>query len=306
MGEQRRDRHLNVDPRLLQSFLALAEELHFGRAAERLHVAQPAVSQQLRRLEAQVGVQLVLRTRHHVELTPAGEAVIPFARQAVAAADAIARVAREAAGGGPVTLPIGLSPGAHYFAERVLAQFAVEQPLVRVRAVADNTGALAREVACARVAMAFGFASAPRNGVACRLLRDEPAVVAVAQAHPLARNSRLSLAALAGQRFALVDRADGQGYNDAVVRLCRGAGFTASVADGASGPMAWETAVRHGGCVGLTTRASAASTLLGLTIVPLDDDVCFPIELLTPVAYEADLGQAQALADVARRLAGVG
>jgi DNA-binding transcriptional LysR family regulator len=299
------ERHgLTVDPRLLRSFVVLAEELHFGRAAQRLHVAQPAVSQQLQRLEAQVGERLVTRNRQHVELTPAGEAVVPFAQQAVASADAVARVAREAARGSPVTLTIGLSPGAHYFAERVLARFAAERPEIRIRAVADNTGALAREIAAARVAVAFGFASAPAAGVVRTLLREEPAVLAVAHAHPLARRERIALTELAGERFALVDRTDGEGYNAAVVRLCRSAGFEPRTTSGASGPMAWETAVRHGGCVGLTSRASAASTLRGLETVPLEGDASFPIELLTSVAHRADPGIAGDLVEVARRLAG--
>ena len=239
----------------------LAEELHFGRAARRLHVAQPAISQQLRRLEAQLGVRLFERSRQHVELSVAGEAILPYARQAVAAAEAVERAARSVDGGPPASLSVGLSPGAHYLAERVLASLAESDPRLRVQAVADNTGSIARRVAEGSLEIAIGFASAPTAGVRAEALADVPAVVAVGATHRLAGETRVALGSLAEERFAGVDPLDGPGYNAAVRELCRRAGFEPRASDRSTGPMAWETAVRSGGCVGLTTRISAASTL---------------------------------------------
>ena len=292
-----------VDPRLLRSFVVLAEELHFGRAAARLHVAQPAVSQQLQRLEAQVGAQLVSRSRHDVSLTDVGTAVLPYARQAVAAAAALERVARELAAGGAATLRIGLSPGVHYLAERILAQFAREHPALRVRALADNTGVLAREVAAGRLEVAFGFAPSPVAGVRCEALVDEAAVVAIAETHPLAGRPQIALHELARERFALVDPDGGEGYNEALRRLCRHAGFEPRTTIDPSGPMAWESAVRNDGCVGLTTRASAASTLRGLTAVALSDAATFRLELLQPDGVEGAGGYADAFVEAALRIA---
>src|SRR5918998_2748244 len=77
---------MTMDPRLLRPFVVLAEELHFGRAAGRLHVTQPALSQQVKRLEEQLGVELFARTRASVALTEAGEAILEPARTAVDAA----------------------------------------------------------------------------------------------------------------------------------------------------------------------------------------------------------------------------
>jgi len=292
-----------VDPRLLRAFTVLAEELHFGRAARRLHVAQPAISQQLQRLEAQLGVRLFERSRQHVELSVAGEAILPYARQAVAAAEAVERAAHGMDGGPPASLSVGLSPGAHYLAERVLASLAESDPRLRVQAVADNTGSIARRVAEGSLEIAIGFASAPTAGVRAEALADVPAVVAVGATHRLAGETRVALGSLAEERFAGVDPLDGPGYNAAVRELCRRAGFEPRVSDRSTGPMAWETAVRSGGCVGLTTRISAASTLRGVRILELGENGAFPIQLLTPETAEGCLSPAAARFAAAARAA---
>src|SRR5918998_4033317 len=102
---------MSGDPRLLRAFVVLARELHFGRAAVALHVTQPALSQQIRRLEEQLGVALFARTRSSVELTDAGRAALPHARRAVDAAAAVTDVAAAFARGERGELRVGLSPG---------------------------------------------------------------------------------------------------------------------------------------------------------------------------------------------------
>lgn len=97
-----------LDPRLLRSFLVLAEELHFGRAAERLHTAQPALTQQLQRLERQVGSRLLDRSSRAVELTAAGRAMLEPARAAVRAAGEAERAVRETAASAGRSLRVGV------------------------------------------------------------------------------------------------------------------------------------------------------------------------------------------------------
>jgi len=294
---------MTSDPRLLRPFVALADELHFGRAAERLHVTQPALSQQIARLERQLGVPLFARTRTRVELTEAGAAMLPSARAAVEAAVAADEIARSHARGEGGELWLGLSPGAHYLAQAVLAEFAKRRPKVRVRASQDSSGALAEQVATGRLELALGFCTEPLEGIVCERLRDEPAVLAVAAGHALARRAAVDLGELAGETFALVDARDGAGYNRAVVALCEAAGFAPRTLRDPHGPMAWETAVRSGHCVGPTTRSAAPSTARGVRLIELTPQASFRIDLVHPAAPEtARRPAARAFAEVAREL----
>jgi DNA-binding transcriptional LysR family regulator len=272
---------MTLDPRLLRAFIVLAEELHFGRAAHRLHVSQPALSQQIARLERQVGIQLLNRTRHTVELSTAGRAVLAPASEAVRAADAAAAVARIHATGQEGTLELGFSPGAHYVAQQALAALARERPALRVRARQDNTGVLVRLVADGVIELALGFCAQSERNARIERIGDQTAVLAVAARHRLARRNSVALAALADETFALVDEHDGPGYNDAVRSHCRAAGFEARTLADPHGPLAWETAVRAGECVGLTTHASAAATARGVRLVPLQPTITFPIQIVT-------------------------
>lgn len=272
---------MDHDARLLRSFVVLAETLHFGRAAERLHVSQPTLSQQIARLERQLGVTLLDRSSRRVALSVAGAAVLEHARAAVAAAEAVDAIAREHAGGRSGSLRLGFSPGVHYLAHRVLAEL---DPGVRVSARQDNTGVLSELVAAGELEIALGFCPEPRAGVVTETVAEEPALVAVREDHPLVRRRSVALADLARNPFAMVDAASGSGYNAAVVERCRAAGFEPRTAPDPHGPLAWESAVRSGGCVGLTTRSAAAGTLRGVRLVRVRPRVTFPIALLRPAS----------------------
>lgn len=288
---------MNHDARLLRSFVVLAETLHFGRAAERLHVSQPTLSQQIRRLEGQLGVTLIDRTSRVVALSEAGHAVLEHARAAVNAGAAFEAVAREHAYGRRGELRLGFSPGAHDIAQRVLAELASD---VRVSARQDNTGVLCRLLVAGELEVALGFCPEPCPAVPAETLLEERAVAAVHAEHPLARRDGVALAELAGETFALVDAAGGPGYNAGVRERCRAAGFEPRTPERPHGPMAWETAVRSRGCVGLTTRSAAAATTRGVRLVRIDPPVTFPIVLLrVPVLSPA----ARAFRTLARRAA---
>jgi DNA-binding transcriptional LysR family regulator len=275
---------MTLDPRLLRPFVVLAEELHFGRAAERLHVTQPTLSQQVKRLERQLGVELFARTRVRVELTEAGEAILDHARAAVDAAADAEIVAAELAGAERGRLRIGISPGTHELAQRLLAELREKRPGLALDAKQDNSGVLCADVASGRLDVAVAFEPENVAGTVCEEIWREPAVVAVAAGHTLAGRERVALAELAGEHFALVDLGGGRGYNRAIVDHCRAAGFEPTLDGDPHGPMAWETAVRTRGAVGLTTRASAVSTAREIALVDLDPPLEFAIKLVIPTA----------------------
>jgi DNA-binding transcriptional LysR family regulator len=293
---------MGCDPRLLSSFVVLSEELHFLRAAARLHIAQPALSQQIKRLEAQLGVQLFDRNRHSVELTDAGRALLGHARQALAATEELDTLAGRLAAGEEGEVRLGLSPGAHYVAERMLARFRTERPRVGVTARVDNSGVLVDAVAAGELHVALGFCAEPVAGVVCEELLEDRVVLAVADGHPLAAASSVSLADLAGERFALVDEHGGPGYNRAVELACRAAGFEPLLLPDPRGPMAWETAVRSGGCVGLTTRSAAQSSTRGVRLVDVEPAVHFALQLVLPAGPAAEQPAVAAFTRLAREL----
>lgn len=292
------------DVRLLRSFVVLADELHYGRAAVTLHVTQPALSQQMQRLERQLGVSLLHRSRRGVALTDAGAAILGPARAVTSAARAVEETAAGVRDGHVGEVSLGLSPGAHFVVQALLRAFGQERPGVRVRATQESSRALAEQVASGRLDLAVGFCTGAGSGYVTERLLVERAVLAVAVGHPLAGRGAVSLPELRSETFALVDERDGPGYNAAVRELCGGAGFTPVTRGAQGGPMAWESAVRSSGCVGLTTRSTARSSARGIALLELEPDQYFPIELIRPAEEDASQPPAaRALVATARALA---
>ena len=275
---------MRTDPRLFEAFVVLADELHFGRAAARLHVTQPALSQQIKRLERQLDVPLFARTKRHVELTEAGAAVLPAARSALQAATAAADAAAAHAAGRRGELRLGYSPGAHHAVEVALEVFNRDGD-VRVRARQEPSRLLAEHVAAGDLDIAIGFCTPPHPGVRADALLSEPPVVVLPREHALAGAPAVHLSELAGERFALVDERDGPGYNAAVLEMCRRAGFEPQVAGAGDGPMAWERAVADG-CVGITTRSTVHARARHVAVVAVRDAEPFELQLLSGEARE--------------------
>ena len=298
---------MSHDVRLLRSFLVLADELHFGRAAAALHITQPALSQQIQRLERQLGVTLLNRSRRGVALTEEGQALVGPARAAVSAARAVEETAAHLRDGYRGDVSLGLSPGAHYAVQTLLNAFRGSRPEVRVRARQESSRALADQVARGELDLAIGFCTGAGPGYLTERLFLERAVLAVANDHPLAVQRSARLPTLGSETFALVDERDGPGYNATVLDVCRAAGLEPKTRGAGDGPMAWETAVRSGGCVGLTTRSTARSSALGIRLLELRPRAHFPIELVRPSADEASQRPVvRALAAEARSLAARG
>jgi DNA-binding transcriptional LysR family regulator len=184
-----------IDPRLLRSFVVLAEELHFGRAAERLNLAQPGLSQQIHRLEQQVGSSLFTRNSRIVELTAGGRAMLAPARAALRAADQAERAAREASRTTAHALRVGVS----YFIEDMVpavAAYASAHPEVQlwISRVYEAQGLeMLRAGVLDAVVGSLASAEDENSDVKRTRSMDIPLFALVGVDHPLARRSQVPL-----------------------------------------------------------------------------------------------------------------
>ena len=240
-----------MELRQLHYFVAVAEELHFGRAAERLHIVQPAVSQQLRRLEAELGVTLVDRSTRRVALTEAGQRFLPEARATLAAAqrakDAVAGPAARAA-----TLRLGTSAGLGDRLPRLLAALRDRAPELTVELARPRGDERLRRVAGGTLDAALIRGVASRAGLRLEPVWTDALVLALPAAHPLAADAAAAavpLAALRDVPVRLPERAANPPLVDLVVAACRAAGFEPRIAPAmgdqemlaaiAAGPPTW-------------------------------------------------------------------
>jgi DNA-binding transcriptional LysR family regulator len=215
-----------VELRHLRYFIAVAEELNFSRAAERLHMAQPPLSAAIRRLERDLGVDLFVRTTREVRLTDAGRAFLDGARRTLADADRAAEDAKRAAAGELGRLRIAFSWSARFETLPALGR--------AFRATHPDVEVLAQEMWNARMPPAF------RNGsidialslcpeIAAELevapIRQEGLVALLPETHPLAREEAIPLAELADEEFIVFPREIAPRLYDAFVAIFRRAGF---------------------------------------------------------------------------------
>ncbi len=187
-----------LDLRLVEYFVAVAEELHFGRAAQRLHIAQPSLSQQIRRLEGQLGVQLLERNSRNVQLTRAGEALLHEGRRVLAQAQGAIRATRAAAG---PSLLVGFygSAGADHL-PAVLRACSERLPELTVSVRELRLGVL-DELIDGEVDLAFTRMLPSQSELEVRVIAHEPRVVALAVTHPLAKRGSLRFSELASESF---------------------------------------------------------------------------------------------------------
>ncbi|MEC3955177.1 LysR substrate-binding domain-containing protein [Nocardia sp. CDC153] len=216
-----------MELRQLRYFVTVAEELHFGRAAERLHIAQPAVSQQVQRLERDLGVQLLDRSPRRVRLTEAGLRFLPAARGVLAAADQARATVAELAGGRAEVFRLGTVTGLGERLDAVLDAFADKAPQVQVELVALPVRERLTQVADGRLDAAFVRSPEPEASPELDFLPawDDPLVVALPAKHALAKQDSVRLTDLATVPLRLTERRNHPALVDLVLNACARAGF---------------------------------------------------------------------------------
>jgi DNA-binding transcriptional LysR family regulator len=215
-----------VELRHLRYFVAVAEELHVSRAAEKLHVAQPAVSEQIRKLERDLGVELLDRTRRRIALTDAGAAFLAEARRVLEGAQLARLAARSAQEGEASRLRIGYAPAAlPAIVPRALQRLASRMPRLDTSMHEGAPLELIDSVRAGRLDAAIVSLPAPSAGLRVTPLGEQRAVAAVPMRHRHAVGEPRRLAQMAPERVVVLPRESNRGFYDAVVASCREAGL---------------------------------------------------------------------------------
>lgn len=186
----------DVDLRKLRYFVAVAQELHFARAAERLHIAQPVLSRQIRSLEADLGVQVFDRGRRGTRLTPAGQQLLEDAVPLLAASSALVRRVKSASEEARV-LTVGFMPGIILTA--ATAAFTARHPGVQVRLLRTSWADQVEVLRDGRADVSIVRLPADTEGLAVQPLFQEPRVAVLPTHHALAGRAALSIADLSGE-----------------------------------------------------------------------------------------------------------
>lgn len=247
-----------MELRHLRYFIAVAEEAHITRAAERLGMQQPPLSQQIKLLERELGVQLLRRLPRGVEPTDAGRAFLAEARLILAQIDHAFASTRRTARGELGRIAIGFTSSApfHPFVPRVIRAFREASPLVSLALDEDGTTQLIQDLREDRVDVAFiRTPVADPAGLVVDPLLEEQMVVALPEQHVLAVTDEagLDLKRLAGETFIVYRRHSGPGLYDAIFAACHAAGFS---------PLVGQEAPR------IVSTLNLVAAGLGLSLVP--------------------------------------
>lgn len=249
-----------MDLRSVACFLRVADTLHFGRAAEELHLSQPALSQRIKTLERDVGVALFERNRRGVRLTAAGRAFLDPARAVVARGEHAVDLARRASTGRYGRIRLGFTVIASYtHLPDTVQRYRAAYPDVTVDLVEISSPAVEEALHVGAVDLGILHPPLERAGLVHRSLDDETLVLAVPQGHPLADVDTLGFADLAGYPLLAAPRSVGPVIFDALMACFRQAGVDPVVAQEAMPMTTLAGLVAAGAGIGFVTRGIAAA-----------------------------------------------
>lgn len=260
-----------MELRHLRYFVAVAEELHFRRAAERLHVAQPAVSEQVRKLEEELGVSLFERAHKTVSLTAAGAAMLEESKRVLRLAEGAQHAARNAHESVTDRLRVG-------YASTALSA-AVPRALQAARTSVGELDAtlepgapfeLVEAVATERLDAAIVPLPVPASGLRITPLGEQHAVAALPSDHPEATQLAIALDRLAPERLTVVPREANRPFHDAVIAACHAAGLAPTLVVVPDIPQALLTVAAGTGIALLPESVVAHHAAPGVRFVPLE------------------------------------
>jgi DNA-binding transcriptional LysR family regulator len=273
-----------MELRHLRYFVAVAEELHFGRAARRLHIVQPALSQQIQKLERELGVTLLARSRRRVAITPAGEAFLEEARRTLASAREAVDAAHRAKKGEMGRLRVGYVDFAIYvFFPEILRAFRQRYPAVDLQITEMNRDD--QLAALDRGTLDVGFL-AHREGegdLRSERVAAEPLVVVLPDTHPLAARETVPVGMLRHEPWVLFPRSLHSRYLELVLESCAAEGFSPRVVQEAGKLSTLAALVGAGFGVTMIPRSVAERPRSHIAVRQVDGETAYqPLDLIWP------------------------
>ena len=277
-----------MELRQLGYFVALAEELHFGRAATREHIVQSALSQQIQRLERELGVVLLERSTHHVALTASGAAFLVEVRQILAQVNRAVVAARSAARSSP-TLRVGIIDAGYDSMPQILHELQARHPDLVIHQIEVGVPDQYQLLIDGGLDVGIGRAALAPPEVASALFRRDPLGVLVPNGHRFAEMAGVPVAVLAREPLLLAEATQAPEFNQLVVEMCRSAGFTPTVYEGTVESIrAAADLVAQGRCL-YCVPSSCISALPGMMWRPLIEPVSdYPWSVLWRAADDSD------------------
>ena len=289
-----------LELRLLRTFVAVADRRSFTRAADDLHIAQQAVSQQIRALERAVGVTLLRRTPREVKLTAEGAVFLADSRRVLAAAERAARRVKEAARGEVGTLRLAYTLTTVWDTiPKLLSRLGEAHPQLKIEAREVFGADIPELLLGERFDLAIAPMTSYPRGFQSRTVRHEPIRIALSHADPLARRKRLTLTKVAERPFELWPREMAPGFYDAVVGACRAAGFEPTLDEQATGNTVWGNIARGRG-VALINASLSQQLPRGIRLIELEQPA--PMFTYEAVWHQGELPLIQRTLETAREL----
>lgn len=281
-----------MDLHHVKAFIAVAEELHFGRAATRLHLAQPPLSRTIQQLERHLGSPLFDRTTRRVRLTPQGEALLPAAYDIVASFDTAERVVAHAGEGAVGRVAIGFAgPSSHPLISALAQRVRQDQPGIELALSSTTYGTDALgQLTDGTLDLAIVRCDATPPGMRSRVVRVDHYVIVVPESHPLAGRASVGMAELADEPWVFLEATSGSSLRDTAIRKAEEAGFAPRIAQ--HGPDTWTLMALVAAGVGLTMTVDTAFRNVittGLSVIPLEGS---REEALARLVWRAETGPA--------------
>jgi DNA-binding transcriptional LysR family regulator len=272
-----------MELRQLRYFVTVAQELHFGRAAARLHITQPALSKQIASMEQALEVQLLARTKRTVQLTPAGQAFFEQAQQLLRQAEAAIQLTQRIDRGEVGELTIGFTETAvHTILPQLVRDFRQKYPNVEINLIALATEAQVSALNQGKIDLAFLHPPIDARGIELYPILEETFIAVLPPQHPLLEYDSIPLKAFANESLIVHPRQEGPILYDSLVQVCQEAGFQPKIIKESLSLQTRVCLVATG--MGITFVSSQLQFLVGCNVVCRPLENC-PIHLKLAAAW---------------------